>query len=150
VLTPAAEASALPKAALPEATPLVPTARIVSPRPSITSIADAKHAYREARINKERYREVVRGIEKALDAAVRRAKTEYREGAITKESYRNRVEGLKRRYHGGLAARLCDNPVRRGGGTYPLALANSSCCRARTSALPPSAAAAASKSLYAS
>jgi adenylate cyclase len=88
----------------PAATPAqAPAAAVIQsspPRPAISSIAQAKRAYRDARISKERYREIVRKLEDDLDLYIRRAKIDYNEGRISKETYRNRVESLKRRYVG--------------------------------------------------
>jgi class 3 adenylate cyclase len=69
-------------------------------RPSITSISQAKRAYRDARISKDRYREIVRKLEDEYDLYVRRAKIDYREGRISKQTYRDRVENLERKYVG--------------------------------------------------
>lgn len=87
----------------PVATPAqAPAAAIQSspPRPAISSIAQAKRAYRDARISKERYREIVRRLEDELDLYIRRAKNDYNDGRISRETYRTRVESLKRRYIG--------------------------------------------------
>lgn len=75
-------------------------AEITKPKPAFINVAQAKIAYRAARITKERYRDIVRALESEYDMYVRRAKIEYREGRMSKEAYRSRVEYLKRRYYG--------------------------------------------------
>lgn len=69
-------------------------------KPGITTILQAKRAYRDARISKDRYREIVRRLEDELDLQIRRAKIDYRDGKISKETYRRRIENLKRTYEG--------------------------------------------------
>ena len=96
--TPSPVPSAAPTAApAPKAAAVVQSAPA---KPAISSIMEAKRAYRDARISKERYREIVRKIEDDLDLYIRRAKIDYNEGRISKETYRSRVESLKRRYIG--------------------------------------------------
>lgn len=98
---PSAAPSAAPVATVAQTPP--PAAAVIQnspPRPAISSISQAKRAYRDARISKERYREIVRKLEDELDLYIRRAKIDYNEGRISKETYRNRVESLKRRYIG--------------------------------------------------
>jgi hypothetical protein len=60
----------------------------------------AKRAYRESRISKERYREIVQRLEGEMDSAIKSAKMDYKAGRLSKEAYRNRVEAIKRRYVG--------------------------------------------------
>lgn len=77
-----------------------PVAAVAPKKPGITNILQAKRAYRDARISKERYREIVRRLEDDLDLQIRRAKLDYKDGRISKETYRRRVESLKRTYEG--------------------------------------------------
>jgi len=94
--TPAAQGAATPAAQAPAAAVI----QSAPPRPAISNIAQAKRAYRDARISKDRYREIVRKLEDELDLYIRRAKIDYKEGRISKDTYRARVESLKRRYVG--------------------------------------------------
>ncbi len=77
-----------------------PAPTVQTKKPGITNILQAKRAYRDARISKDRYREMVRRLEDELDLQIRRAKIDYRDGRISKETYHRRVEILKRTYEG--------------------------------------------------
>lgn len=109
--TPAAlsPAAPSPEVAIPAAAAAAPAvttditrakAEISKPKPAFMNVAQAKAAYRAARITKERYRDIVRTLESEYDMYVRRAKIEYSEGRISKDAYRSRVVFLKRRYYG--------------------------------------------------
>lgn len=91
-----------PAAAVPPTSPDPAQAAIAAkPKaPALMNVAQAKAAYRAARINRERYRDIVTTLEAEYDMYVRRAKIDYKEGRISKESFRLRVASLKRRYYG--------------------------------------------------
>jgi adenylate cyclase len=76
-------------------------AKINEPRkPAITTIVQAKQAYRAAQISKVEYRDIVEHLESEFDMYVRRTKLDYKEGRISKEQYRDRIESLKIKYIG--------------------------------------------------
>jgi adenylate cyclase len=96
-------ATPTPVVATPTTAPTAsPVAAIQSApaRPSITGIAQAKRADRDARISKERYREIARKLQDEYDLYVRRAKIDYRKGRISKQTYCDLVENLGRKYLG--------------------------------------------------
>jgi hypothetical protein len=92
--------AALPSPAPSATVAFVPSNKSAPVRASISSIMVAKRAYRESRISKERYREIVQRLEGEMDSAIKSAKMDYKAGRLSKEAYRNRVEAIKRRYVG--------------------------------------------------
>jgi class 3 adenylate cyclase len=108
----ASSAPSTPANPAPEAIPTAAVAPTIStdaakaksevskPKPAFINVAQAKAAYRAARITKERYRDIVRNLESEYDMYVRRAKIEYNEGRMSREVYRSRVMYLKRHYYG--------------------------------------------------
>jgi len=69
-----------------------------APKPQYRSIRAAKEAYRQGKIDRDRYREIANRLEVELDAKIAQLKSSYRSGQIDKSVYRERVRALKLAY----------------------------------------------------
>ncbi len=70
------------------------------PQPRLTTISDAKRAYRNGQLSRDEYRRIARSREETYDERVRQLKLDYRAERISRSEYNARVNALKRQYIG--------------------------------------------------
>jgi hypothetical protein len=65
---------------------------------AITSLGEAKKAYKEERISKDDYKHAVARIEKQMEQEVDQAKRDYKGDKISKKEYKDRIEAIEKKY----------------------------------------------------
>ena len=75
-----------------------PAARDAGGDPSSTRISDAKRAYKDKKLSKDQYKQIVDRLEKSMKQEVQQAKNDYKADRIGKKEYKDRIEQIEKQY----------------------------------------------------